>query len=77
MRPDGKFMHRPISVTVEEVSEMDTVRTMPAEETFVAVNLKFDRRRAWSMVKNLLDQLLVEEEKMVDLVTLTVKGKLK
>lgn len=77
MPPDGKFLHRPISVNVEEVSEMDTVRVIPAEETYVIVNLKLDQRRARALAKLLLEKVLADGDQFVDLVTFSLKGTLK
>ena len=77
MQRNGKFLHRPISVTVAEVSEMDTVRNMPAEETYVIVNVKLNQQKAWSLVKLLLEKVLADDAEMVDLVTFSLQGTLK
>jgi hypothetical protein len=77
MAGNGKFLHRPISVTVEEVLAMDTVRIMPAEETLVIVNVKLDQRRARALAKMLLEKVLASDDEVVDLVTFSLKGTLK
>lgn len=77
MSNNGKFLHRPISVTVDEIAAMDTMRTMPAEETLVIVNVKLDRKRARSLAKLLLETLLVDDASSVNLITFSLHGKLK
>lgn len=74
---NGNFLHRPISVTVDEVSAMDTMRTMPAEETLVSVNVKLDRKRARALARRLLDELLKDDSESVNLITFSLHGKLK
>lgn len=73
----GKFTHRPISVTVEEVVEMDTVRDMPEAGTAVMVNVKLDRKRAMALFEMLQRKLNTGEGEFVDLVTFSLKGSLK
>ena len=56
---------------------METVRTLPAEETFVAVNVKLSQKNARSLVKLLLEKVLVDNDEMVELVTFSLQGTLK
>ena len=74
---NAKFMHRPISVNVDEVMEMEAVRTLPAAETMVVLNLRFNRRTARALAKLLIEKLLVNDAETVDLVTFSLQGKLK
>ena len=74
---ENKFQHRPISLIVDEVLEMETVRMIPATETSVLVNLKLNQKRARALAKKLLDKILVDEDKAVDLVTLSLRATLK
>ena len=56
---------------------MDTVRNMPAEETYVIVNVKLNQQKARSLVKLLLEKVLADDDEMVDLVTFSLQGTLK
>ena len=77
MESDRKFLHRPISITVDEVSEMEAVRTMPAQETFVLINVKLNNKNARALAKMLLEKVLADGEEVVDLVTFSLMGTLK
>lgn len=69
------FTHRPISITVNSVGEMETVRVLPATETLVTVNVKMDKATAKALALYLLGKLL--SESLVDLVTFRLNGTLK
>lgn len=72
---DNRFFHRPISITVESVGEMETVRTLIAAETHVTVNTKMDKKTAKALALYLLDKLL--DDQQVDLITFQLNGTLK
>jgi hypothetical protein len=72
---EGAFIHRPISVTVEKVTEMDVVRDFPAAKTQVIVNAKMDQAAARQLILLLLPKVLADEP--VDLVTFNLIGTLK
>lgn len=74
---DANFVHRPISLTILEVSAMEIVRNLPAGETMVPVNAKLDNKRAWELVKVLMDQLLREGSESRNLVTFGLEAKMK
>lgn len=71
--PD-RFLHRPISVTVEKVLPLEAVRSMPAVSTSIMINLKLDQRTARALAMKLLEQILADDEKRVDLVSLSLEG---
>lgn len=73
--PDNEFTHRPISITVDSVGEMETVRGQAATETRVLINVKMDRDSARALVLLLLGKLLIDQP--VDLVTFHLNGTLK
>ena len=75
MSRDGKFLHRPISINVDEVSAMETVRTLPAEETYVTVNVKLNQQHARALARLILEKGLVDEP--FDVVTVTLQGTMK
>lgn len=77
MVDDKRFVHRPISLTVQKVSAMSIVRDLPIEETLVSVNVKLNRKNAWELVKVIMDQLLREESESIDLVTFGWEATLK
>jgi len=56
---------------------MDMVRNLPAEETFVIVNVKLNQQNARFLVKLLLGKVLADDSQMVDLVTFSLQGTLK
>lgn len=73
--PPEEFIHRPISVTIDDVSEMEVVRTQPATETRVIVNVKFTQKAALALFRMLAQKINLEQEDL--LLTFSFKGKMK
>lgn len=71
----NQFIHRPISLTVDSIGDMEAVRTLPAAETRVTVNAKMDRGTAKALALHLLEKLLADQP--VDLITFHLNGTLK
>lgn len=56
---------------------MEPVRTMPAASTSVMLNLKLNQHMARELVKMLLEHVLADDEKRVDLVSFSLQGTMK
>lgn len=72
---DNQFIHRPISLKVDSIGEMETARVLPAAQTRVTVNAKMDRATAKALALHLLEKLMTDQP--VDLITFHMNGTLK
>jgi len=66
-----RAIHHPITINVEEVDDLPTVRMLP-QETLMTVNLKMDRAMARKIMENFQKQLDAPGE--IDFIAVTITG---
>jgi len=66
-----RAIHHPITINVEEVDDLPTVRMLP-QETLMTVNLKMNRAMAKKIIDNFQRQL--DQPVEIDFVAVTITG---
>ena len=66
-----RAIHHPITINVEDVDDLPTVRMLP-QETLMTVNLKMNRAMARKIMENFQKQLDAPGE--IDFVAVTLTG---
>jgi hypothetical protein len=67
-----RAIHRPITIHVEVVEDLPTVKTLP-QDTQMTINLKMNRATALGLIAKIQSQLDIPGE--VDFVAFTITGR--